>query len=266
MQLTPSGIVVSDINNGPVGTYGLPAQAAAEAPPTQVPVATIAGQVISAAPGASTLVINGQVLTASGHAITLAGTNDVATLGPDILAIQFPSGGVSTYALPSLAPSAAGIAGTVAGYSIAAAAGASFLIIGSQTVSVGGLPITLANNDVVSLGPSGLAMQMPGGGVSTITMMGVPSLTSATLSSGNRVASAIASSMSFSSLRSRSFTESSVVIGAPSMTSMTSTLASTSESGISPTPVITSSGNKVIARRLFNWMVGCVLAGLICRF
>jgi hypothetical protein len=128
--------------------------------------------------------------------ITLVGTNNVATLGPDGLIIQFPSGSVSTYTLPTPAPTAAGIMGIVDGYAISAAAGASSLVIGSQTVTLGSSPITLANNDVVSLGPTGLVVQMPGGVVTTMSAPGVSSImSSAMTSSGNRVAGAIASSM-----------------------------------------------------------------------
>jgi hypothetical protein len=90
---------------------------------------------------------------------------------------------VSTYALPTgiasgLASGGSGIMETPA------------VVIEGHTVSIGGPVITLSNNDVVTLGPSGLGIQIPGGGISTV---GVPASASPTgtigLGLGNIIAS-----------------------------------------------------------------------------
>lgn len=137
--------------------------------------------------------------------MTLSGTNDVASLGSDGLVVQYSGGAVSTFSIPSSTPAVpVSAAVTVAGYEVIATAGASIVGIGSQTATLGGQPITLANNDVVSLASGGVVVQMPGGGISTVALP--KSIASETetaegvvTTSPGRVASAIASSESSSS-------------------------------------------------------------------
>ena len=77
--------------------------------------------------------------------------------------------------------------------------------VGSQAVTQGGV-VTVSGNDVVSLGPSGLEVMMPGSGVSTLpltsqqtTSTAESASTMATTSSKN-LGSIIASSMYLSRL------------------------------------------------------------------
>jgi hypothetical protein len=176
IQLSPSNIVISDMNSGSVSTLELPDQSSAAVPP--VPIATIGSQTISAAPGASTVVVQGQTLSAGGSPITLD-ANVVASLGTSGIVIQYPGGGVSSVALPTAAPQT-GMAGgdgnepipivTIAGQVISALPGASTIVFQGQTLSIGGSPVTLPANIVASVGPSGLVVQYPGGGVSSFTL------------------------------------------------------------------------------------------------
>jgi hypothetical protein len=128
-------------------------------------------------------------------------------LTPSGIVIGHASGGpASTFALPTIAASQqsaptqinADVVATVDGFTFSASAGASTVVIGDQTVSMGGQLVTLSNNDVVSLGPSGLVIQMPGGGVSTMLIPGstatAPASSSSTTSNG--IAAIIASSTS----------------------------------------------------------------------
>ena len=75
---------------------------------------------------------------------------------------------------PISAPSAAGVVGTIAGIPITASAGAREIAIASQTITLGGPPITITGDNVVGLGPNGIWVQMPGGGMSTITLGAAP--------------------------------------------------------------------------------------------
>jgi hypothetical protein len=159
-----------------------------------IAIATIAGQVVSAAPGAPSVVINGQTVTLEGQAITLAGTNDVVTLGLKGLVVQYPSGTVSTFAIPATPTHQAAV--TIAGYIVTATAGVSAIVIGGQTATLGGQAVTLTNGDVVSLGSGGMVVQIPGGGVSTATLPVVSASQSEipATASAVRVASAIVAS------------------------------------------------------------------------
>lgn len=179
-----SGLVVT--GTGVSSTYyPNPAMAATTPAVAPVPVATIGGQVISAAPGASTVVIGGQTVTSGGVAITIPGSNAIATFGSSGLIIQQAGGAVATYAIPS---ASAVVVGTINGIPITAAPGASTIVYGTQTMTMGGAPITLSNHEVLSLGPNGIIEQIPGGGVKTIALPG-------TLTSGVGIGGIIASSM-----------------------------------------------------------------------
>lgn len=198
------------------------------------------------------MAINGQTVTWGG-VVTLTDTNEVVSLGSDGLVVQYSGGDVSTFAIPS-----ATAAVTAAGYTIKATPGASNVVVGTQTVSLGGEPVTMANNDVVSLGSSGVVIQMPGGAVSTVSLpKGIASSTETaaevvTTSTG-RVASAIASSECEHSSIGIMSTNLDKVIGATSSTTNlggnakvagTSTLSSASVSA-TPTGTILSSGGSM---------------------
>ncbi|KAH8656972.1 hypothetical protein BGZ60DRAFT_136768 [Tricladium varicosporioides] len=163
-----SGLVVTGA--GVSSTYyPNPAMAATTPAVAPVPVATVGGQVISAVPGASTVIIGGQTVTSGGAAITIPGSNAVATFGSSGLIVQQPGGAVATYAIPS---ASAVVIGTINGIAITAIPGASTVVYGTQTMTIGGAPITLPNHEVLSLGPSGIIEQIPGGGVKTIALPG----------------------------------------------------------------------------------------------
>lgn len=154
----PDGVSSTFVAN-PIPT----AQAFAKA----TPIATLGGQVISALPGASTLVIGDQTLSVGSPAVTIQGTNEVATLGRSGLIIQYPSGVASTFALPT---ATSGSLATIDGTPISTLSGGSAVVIGGQTVSVGGAPITLADHIVVSLASGGLIIQEPSGVQSTLAL------------------------------------------------------------------------------------------------
>lgn len=174
VNLTPSGVVVSPANGGPASIFAIPTIASQPNAGAPTPIATVAGQVIAAAPGASTVMIGGQVVTSGQAAVTIAGSNNVASLGAAGLVVMYPGGAVSTFAVPppvpTPAPAGAAVVGTVAGIPITASPGASEIAIAGQTVSLGGSPITIDGNNIVSLGANGIIVQMPGGGVSTIAL------------------------------------------------------------------------------------------------
>lgn len=102
---------------------------------TSTAIATIAGQVISAAPGDSTVIINGQAITSGGQAVTLAGTNNVASVGSEGLIVQYPSGSVSTYAIPKSTPAAAGLSAAKTSSSLAKAGSSASVSTSSHGVA-----------------------------------------------------------------------------------------------------------------------------------
>jgi hypothetical protein len=189
IQESGSKAFIANPTSPPVIPVGVPA-----------PLATVGGHVIDAEPGATTLVINGQTLTAGGLPITLDGTNNVATLGTNGLIIQFPSGMVSTFAIQTAAPSPtpAGVISDLSGIPISILPGGSGVVVGTQTLSIDGPAITMPGDAVVTLAPPGLIIQKPGEIVSTLSIPGLlaQEMTIAP-SAWNGVASAIASSKSF---------------------------------------------------------------------
>jgi hypothetical protein len=109
---------------------------------------------------------------------------------------------VSTYSLPSAgakATSPPGVPVTVGGQVISIAPGASSLVLGTQTLKIGGPAMTIAGNNVVSLSPAGLVIQLPGGGVKTLALTGgsYSALATAGPSLTNAVGGIIASSKSY---------------------------------------------------------------------
>jgi hypothetical protein len=178
-----SNSVASTYYTNPVG----PGQVTPTAVPNTaalVPIGTIAGVVVSAAAGASTVVFQAQTITFGGSPVTLAGTNVVATLGSEGLVVQSEGGIVSSYTLPVAGPAVTGsIIGTVNGEILTAAPGANSVFIGSQTLVLGGLPVTLSDHEVLSLGSSGVVVQIPGGGVVTFPLPILGSSTSVSTTS-----------------------------------------------------------------------------------
>jgi hypothetical protein len=171
IQLTPSGLAIVNPDSGSSIIYTLPTSA--EAVPSAAikpqPIATLPNaQVISASAGASTLLVGSQTLTQGGPAVTLAGSNSIATFAADGLVIEGSSGEKTTYALPASSAPSQPIA-TIGNQIIAAPSlGASSLIIGSQTLALNGPAVTLAgSNAVATLGAEGLVVAYPGGAVST---------------------------------------------------------------------------------------------------
>ena len=99
------------------------------------------------------MIINGPVITAGGSAVTLEGSNNVASLGASSLVVQYPGGSVSSCVIPMIGPTAIA---TVGGQIISAAQGASNIVVGGQIITAGGAPVTLGgSNNVASLGASG---------------------------------------------------------------------------------------------------------------
>lgn len=164
-------------------------------PPTSTAIGVIGGHTISAAPGDSTLVIDDQTITSGGNAVTLAGLNNVVSLGSSGLVVEFPGGTVSTFTLPTATPD--WVTTTVDEITVSASAGASVVLVGNQAVTSGGSAVTVGN-DVVSLGSSGLEVMMPGGRVTTLSF--APKAEASTAAGGttssNALGPIIASSMS----------------------------------------------------------------------
>ena len=159
-----------------------------------VPIATIENQIISATPGASTLIIGGQTLSIGGPAATLSENNAIASLAPSGLVVAYPGGGVSVFVLPTPSPQIS-VGDMVDGYTVSTLSSGSALLVGSQTLSIGGPIVTVGNDDVMSLGSSGVVIQEPGGEVTTFAFQSSTlAQSTATLASGNSSASAIASS------------------------------------------------------------------------
>ncbi|KAH8588060.1 hypothetical protein B0O99DRAFT_375216 [Bisporella sp. PMI_857] len=137
------------------------------------PIATIGGEVIHAVPGASTVVIKDQTLTAGAAPVTLAGTNNIAVLGNSVLIIQYPGGVVSYFTLPTAASSPITQDGTANDIGMSLVPGESAIVIGTQTISLGGSVATISENGmnaVVSMANSGVIIQRPGGIVSTVPL------------------------------------------------------------------------------------------------
>ncbi|KAI9640974.1 hypothetical protein NHQ30_010817 [Ciborinia camelliae] len=178
VQLTPSGVIVADVNgdSSQSSIYTIPTAAAAI--PTVVPsqIATLAGgEVISAITGASTLVVAGQTIISGAPAITLSGSNSVASLGSQGFIIQGSDGAVSTYSLPTAAPAPAIVPSAIAtlagGEIVSAIPGASTLIIAGQTITSGVPATTLSGSHAIaSLGAQGLVIQGSDGSTSTYSI------------------------------------------------------------------------------------------------
>lgn len=180
VSVAPSGIVIQ----GSGSTKQIipnPTPAPGYSVGAPVPIATVGSHVIFAEPGATTVVIPiKQTLSAGGPPITIDGTHAVATLGAAGLIIQYPSGKVSTFVLPtglSPAPTVAGnvpaITPTVSelnGLPLSPLKWGLGVVIGTQTVSIGGPAITIPIDTIVTQAPPGLLITQPDGVVSTLAL------------------------------------------------------------------------------------------------
>jgi hypothetical protein len=153
--------------------------------PALLPIATVAGEPVSAAAGASIVVIHSQTVTFGGSPVTLPGTNVVATLGAAGLVVQSEGGAASVYTLPVAGPAVTGsIIGTVNGAALTIIPGGNLVSVGTQIVVLGGPLVTLSSHEVLSLGSSGVVVQVPGGRVQTFPLPTIASATSLTTTSG----------------------------------------------------------------------------------
>ncbi|RDW59122.1 hypothetical protein BP5796_12046 [Coleophoma crateriformis] len=172
ISVEPSGLIVSNTGNGEVVTHSIPAAPMAAITPT--PILTLPNsEIVSAVPGASSVVIGSQTLSQGSPAITIAG-GEVVSLTPSGLAVSNIDGSEAvTYPLPILSAAArpTPTLGIVAGYTISGeAVGASAAVIDGQTLTLGGAAITLSGNQVATLGSSGLMIAAPGGLVTTLAI------------------------------------------------------------------------------------------------
>ncbi|KAE9376038.1 hypothetical protein N431DRAFT_543391 [Stipitochalara longipes BDJ] len=250
-----SGVFIGGTSSGAPTSFFANPTIPPPPPPPSTPIATIAGQVVSAAPGDSSVVIGGQTIKSGGGAVTLSGSNNVASLGASGLVIQGPSGSISTFALPTAAPAPPkAIIGTVGGNTVSAAAGGSVVWVGTQAVTFGG-PVATVSNNVVTLGPSGLEIMAPGGIVTTIPF--TPQLTSsaagvlATAPTSSKALGAIIASIAGG-------TEPDKAIGSPS----SSVSSSLGHGG--PTAASKNAAGKVDSRYQAAWLglAFCVVLGL----
>jgi hypothetical protein len=172
------------------------------------------------------------------------------------------------------------------GILVSVPAGASTIVIGGQTITSGGSLITLSNHDVLSLGPSGLEIQMPGGGVTTVTVAASTAAPlaadSGTTSTSMGLASIIASGMSYGLQTMKPANTNVFIVGGlgngnastpQSQTpaaQLTTGLPSQATTGspsqattIAPPQITASSGSQVDIKRALVWMACCLLAGWV---
>ncbi|KAM3073701.1 hypothetical protein ACMFMF_006904 [Clarireedia jacksonii] len=199
IQLTPSGLAIINVDGGSSSIYTLPSpgKATASAAQNPQPIATLPNaQVVSASAGASTLLVGSQTLTFGGPAVTLAGSESIATFAADGLVIEGSSGEKSTYAIPSSFATAAAsqpLATIGSEIIVAPSLDASALVIGSQTLALNGPALTLADSDAVAtLGAEGLIVEYPGGVVSTYSAAVSQMQTQTQIQSGSSMVTAVA--------------------------------------------------------------------------
>lgn len=183
VQLTPSGLVIANENGDPSqsSVYTIPTTRAVAPAVSPSEIATLAGgEIISAIPGVSTLIVAGQTITSGAPAITLSGSSSILSLGSQGLVVQESNGVVSTYSIPAAAPVPALVSSAIAtlagGEVVSAGAGKSNVVLGSQSLVLNGPAITLSNSAVATLGAAGLIVQYAGGIVSTISLPAATSL------------------------------------------------------------------------------------------
>ena len=242
-----------------------------------VPIATIGNTVISAAPGATSVVIGTKTAFLSGPPVTVGGS--VFSLAPTAVVVVGTDGkSSSAFALPTFgtpppSPSTFKIDGTL----VTVPVGATTIVIGDQTITNGGSLITLSNHDVLSLGPSGLIIQMPSGLVSTVTVPPSPvayAIDTTTSSTSKGIASIIASSMSkYLSIIEPTDADDFTVGGLGNATassppnqppaSQSTTGASTQATTGAPAQITGNSGSHLDITKALVWMAGCLLLGSV---
>lgn len=101
VNIAPSGVVVSNPENGAVTTYALPPAPPPAPAPEHQSIGVVEGQTISGiAIGPSQAVAGGYTLSIGGAVATLVG-NQVASLGTDGLRVEAQGGIVTTLAVPT---------------------------------------------------------------------------------------------------------------------------------------------------------------------
>lgn len=133
-------------------------------------------QIVTAKLGASTLVVGTQTLTVDGPALTIPGQG-IMSLSPTGLVI-INNGIITTLSLPQsnpIYPSTLQIVSMNSGDLLTVSPLGSLVVIGSKTLTQGGSIATLSGDKVVSLGSSGVVLQLPGGKVTTIPVGGAVS-------------------------------------------------------------------------------------------
>ncbi|KAB8291621.1 hypothetical protein EYC80_006421 [Monilinia laxa] len=177
IQLTPSGLVVANINgdSSQSSIYTIPTAAAVNSAVVPTQIATLAGgEIISASAGVSTIVIVGQTITSGGSSVTISGTHQHASLESQGLVVEGPDGLVLTFSVPIPVPASAAVPSPIAtlagGGIISAVADATNLHLGPQALSLNGPAITLSNSAIVSFGQGGLIVQHLAGVKSTFTL------------------------------------------------------------------------------------------------
>lgn len=173
VSVAPGGSGVVIAQNGQTSTIPLIAPSAS-AP--KVAVLTLGdGEVVTATSitgpnGTPLIVIGSTTLTSGGAALTTDGV--VLSAGPGGLVMSGASGSGS---------SVAGAVFTIGSEAFTAyesvnGQGATVVVIGSQTLTVGGPPVTLPDGEVVSAGTSGLLM-VGGGSISSVPYSAIPAKT-----------------------------------------------------------------------------------------
>ncbi|PQE12321.1 hypothetical protein CJF31_00000525 [Rutstroemia sp. NJR-2017a BVV2] len=247
-----SPIVVSvGSSNLVVGSesYVLPTNAPVESkqtqPTTPVAIATLSGDsVISALPGASSVVVGTQIASIGGAAVTEGG--NIVKLTPSGVEVgDTDNNAVSTYSIPAASPQSSMPVnvGIVNGQSIsvapASAQNPSIAVLGDQTISLGGLAATISGGvNVASLGSSGVVIQAPSGTITIPVPSGTPISTNIAVVNGQSisVAPVMGQSLSAAVVDGQSLS-----IGAPAATISGGYVVSLGSSGI----VVQASGSTI---------------------
>jgi hypothetical protein len=199
-----SPIVVSvGSSNLVVGSesYVLPTSVPVESKQTQpitpVAIVTLGGDsVISALPGASSVVVGTQIASIGGAAVTEGG--NIVKLTPSGVEVgDTGNNAVSTYSIPAASSppqqsSTPVNVGVVNGQSISVAPASaqisSIAIIGDQTISLGGPAATISGGvNVASLGSSGVVIQAPSGTITIPVPSDTTTLTNVAVVSGQSI-------------------------------------------------------------------------------
>lgn len=174
VSVAPGGSAVVVAENGQTRTIPLIAPSASV---PQVAVLTLGdGEVVTATSitgpnGTPIIVIGGTTLTGGGPALTTDGVVLSAGSGGLVMSgVGSGSGSQVAGAIFTIGSS------TFTAYESINGQGATVVVIGSQTLTVGGSPITLPDGEVVSAGTSGLIM-VGGGNISSVPYSGIPAKT-----------------------------------------------------------------------------------------